>query len=144
MLPPSSSSYDKLSDDQKKQINQLAAIVKVKQVQVLNLNLMKATEVVKKVQQKLGNPKVLRMGSEANKFTLSTHTACWKKYKVRPAYGDPNPHASNPEFCVYDSLHRDYGYTNAWVDFLAEKINDEKEYASLYKIQTPVKQEVEQ
>jgi hypothetical protein len=40
--------YDKLSDEQMKQINQLTAIVKIKQVQVLNLNPMKAGEVVKK------------------------------------------------------------------------------------------------
>jgi len=87
------------------------------------------------VQQKLGNLKVLRVGGEANKFTSGTHTACWKKYKVRPAHGDSNPHAPNPEFCVYDSLHGDYGYTNAWVDFLVKKMSDEQEYSSLYKLQ---------
>ena len=128
--------YEKLSDEQKKQINQLAAIVKVKQVQVLNLNLMKAGAIVKKVQQKLGNPKVVRVGREVDRFTSGTHTACWKKYKARPAFGDPNPHATNPEFCVYDSLHRDYGYTEAWVDFLVEKVKDDAEYTSLYKMQT--------
>jgi hypothetical protein len=125
--------YDKLSDEQKKQINQLVAIIKLKQVPVLNLNLMKAGEVVKRVQQKLGNPKVLRMGREANKFTSGTHTACWKKYQARPLSGDPNPHATKPEYCVYDPLHKDYGYTNAWVDFLVEKVNDDAQYASLYK-----------
>jgi uncharacterized protein DUF3644 len=125
--------YDKLSEEEKKQVSQLAAIVKVKQVPILNLNLMKAAEVVKKVQQKLGNPKVTRSGAEGDKFTLGTHTACWKRYKVRPSLKDSNPQETNSQFCVYDRLHQDYGYTDAWVDFLVEKMRDEAEYRSLYK-----------
>lgn len=125
--------YDKLSDEQRKQVDQLAAIVKVKHVSVVNLNLMKVGDVVKKVKQKLGNPKVTRAEREVDKFTSGTHTICWKKYKVRPSSGAPNPYETDPRYCVYDSLHQDYGYTEAWVDFLIEKLNDEKEFASMYK-----------
>lgn len=102
---------------------------------MLNLNLIKAGDVVKKVQQKLGNPKVRRMGKEANKFTVGTHTAFWRKYHVRPSPGDSSPYATKPEYCVYDSLHKDYGYTDAWVDFLVDRMKDETEYLSLYKAQ---------
>jgi hypothetical protein len=78
------------------------------------------------------------MGHEANKFTSGTHTACWKKYKARPLHDDPNPHATNPTFCVYDLLHEDYGYTEAWVDFLVQKMKDEAEYNSLYKMHATI------
>jgi Protein of unknown function (DUF3644) len=129
--------YEKLSEEQKRQVDQLAAIVKVKHVPVLNLNLMKPGDVVKRVQQRLGNPKVIRGGREVDKFTPGTHTFCWKRYEVRPSGGNPNPYETNSKFCVYDPLHRDYGYTEAWVDYLVEKLKDEKEFASMYKIVEP-------
>ena len=125
--------YDKLPAEQKQQVDQLAAIVKVKHVPMLNLNLMKPGDVVNKVQQRLSNPKVMRGGREVNKFTPGTHTICWKKYKVRPIGGSPNPYETDSRYCVYDGLHQDYGYTQAWVDFLIEKLKDEAEYASMYK-----------
>lgn len=34
-------------------------------------------------------------------------------------------------------MHNDYGYTQAWVDFLVEKLQDEKEFDSLYKVVPP-------
>jgi len=124
--------YDKLSTEQRKQIDQLAAIVKVKHVPVFNLDLMKPGEVVKKVQQGLGNPKVKRGGKEVPKFTSDTHTRCWKKYNVRPAGGSPNPYATNPQYCVYDKLNGNYGFTPGWVEFLVAKLKDDAEFSSLY------------
>jgi hypothetical protein len=124
--------YDKLSMDQRKQIDQLAAIVKVKHVPVFNLDLIKPGEVVKKVQQGLGNPKIKRAGKEVSKFTSDTHTRCWKKYKVRPRGGSANPQATNPQYCVYDKLNGNYGYTPAWVEFLIEKLKNDSEFSALY------------
>lgn len=125
--------YDKLSTEEKTQVDQLAALVKVKHVPVVNPDLMKASEVVKKVQQGLGNAKVTRAGKEVNKFTSDTHIRCWKKYKVRPSGGSANPYDTNPQYCVYDKLHQDYAYTPAWVEFLIEKLKKETEFTSLYQ-----------
>lgn len=83
--------YDKLSMEQRKQIDQLAAIVKVKHVPVFNLDLMKPGEVIKKVQQGLGNPRVKRGGKTVDKFSSDVHTRCWKKYKVRPPSKSATP-----------------------------------------------------
>ena len=41
------------------------------------------------------------------------------------------------EFCVYDKMHDDYGYTQAWVDFLIGKLMDDAEFESLYKAVLP-------
>lgn len=125
--------YDKLSTEQRKQIDQLAAIVKIKHVPVYNLDLMKPGEVVKKVQHGLGNPKVKRGGKEVPKFTSDTHTRCWKKYKVRPDGGSANPLDTNPQYCVYDKLNGNYGYTQGWVEYLVDKLTVEAEFSSLYE-----------
>jgi hypothetical protein len=114
--------YDKLSDEEKKQLGHVVAMVKFKEVQVANPNIIRPGEVVKKVQQGLGNPKVTRYGKQVDKFTLDAHSRCWRKYKVRPPSGSTNPHETNWKYCVYDKMHDDYGYTQAWVDFLIENL----------------------
>ena len=60
-----------------------------------------------------------------------THIRCWRKYKVRPPGGSPNPQETDWKYCIYDKMHKDYGYTQAWVDFLIEKLNDPTEFDSL-------------
>jgi len=137
-LPVQFVHYDKLSEEERKQVAHLVAMVKFKEVPVANLNVMKAGEVVQKVQQAFGNPKVLRAGKEVNKFNLDTHTRCWRRYKIRPPSGRPNPQETNWKFCIYDKMHNDYGYTQAWVDFLVEKLKDPAEFDGLYKPAQPV------
>jgi hypothetical protein len=129
--------YDKLSEEERRQVEHLVAMVKFKEVPVSNLNLMKASEVVKKVQAGLGNPKIQRGSKQVDRFNLSIHAACWRKYKARPHSGSANPEQTDYRFCVYDKMHNDYGYTQAWVDFLIEKLRDPKEFDSLYKSVPP-------
>jgi len=129
--------YDKLSDDQRKQVSHLVAMVKFKEVPVVNLNIIKAGEVVKKVQAALGDPKIQRGKRLVDRFNLSVHAVCWRKYKARPASGSPNPEQTDYRYCTYDKMHNDYGFTEAWVDFLVEKLRDPKEFDSLYKVVPP-------
>ena len=124
--------YDKLSEDQKKQLGHVVAMIKFKSVPVLNPDTITPGAVVKKVQQGLGNPKIPRGLSSIDKFTVDTHTRCWKKYNVRPATGSTNPRETKPEFCVYDSLYGGYGYTQEWVDFLIKELKDENKFKLLY------------
>lgn len=123
-LPIQFVNYDKLSEDEKKQVSQLVALVKFKEIPVANLDTMRAGDVVKKVQAGLGNPKVERAGKSVDKFNLTIHARCWKRYKVRPASGSATPQQTDSKFCIYDKRHNDYGYTQAWVDFLIEKLKD--------------------
>jgi len=120
--------YDKLSDEDKKHVLQFGAMVKFKEVPVSNLDTMKAGDIVKRVQATLGNPKTDRGGKLVNKFNLSIHTRCWKRYKARPSSGSLTPQETNWQFCVYDKRHDDYGYTQAWLDFLIEKLKDTAEF----------------
>jgi hypothetical protein len=124
--------YDKLSEEQKKQLGHVVAMIKFKEMPVLNPDTITPGAVVKKVQQGLGNPKILRGSSHVNKFTVDAHTRCWRKYKVRPPSKSTNPRETKPEFCVYDSLYGGYGYTQGWVDFLIEELKDESKFESLY------------
>ena len=74
----------------------------------------------------------IRRCSAAEKKWTSVHRRCWRKFKVRPPTGSQNPEATDWKFCIYDEMHKDYGYTPAWVKFLVEKLKDEAEFESLY------------
>lgn len=109
-------------------------MVKFKEIPVANPDVMKPSDVVKKVQQELGNPMVTRGDKAVAKFNGDTHIRCWRKYKVRPPGGSPNPQETDWKYCIYDKMHNDYGYTQAWVDFLIEKLSDPAEFDSLSKV----------
>jgi hypothetical protein len=130
--------YDKLSEEERRQISHLVAMVKFKEVPISNLNVMKASQVAKKVQVALGNPKIQRGDRQVDRFNVSIHSICWKKYSVRPAPGASNPEKTDYRYCIYDRMHNDYGYTQAWVDFLIAKLRNENEFETLYKL-PPVK-----
>jgi hypothetical protein len=82
----------------------------------------KPTKVTKLVVSKTGKP-----------FTNNTHANAWRKYKARPKHKAKRPAETNREFCIYHPAHGDYTYSEKWVEFLVEKIADEKEYNSLRK-----------
>jgi hypothetical protein len=126
--------YDKLSEEQKEEISRFVAFIKYKQVPVSNADKMRPGEVIKKMQQGLGDPKVNRNNKQVDKFNSHTHRLCWKKYKVRPDGNSDIPEETNTKYCVYDKPHKDYVYTQDWVDFLIENLKDENEFNSLYKV----------
>ena len=125
--------YDKLSEEQKAELGKFVAMVKYKDNVVANIDKLKSGEVVNLVQQALGNRKIPRYPNPINKFNPDTHVRCWKKFKVRPDGKSKQPHQTNTKYCIYDKAHKDYLYTQEWVDYLIEKMKDESEYQSLYK-----------
>ena len=132
--------YDSLSEDQKSEFSKFALMTKTKEVSIANLDRFKPGYVVKKVQHGIGNLKVKRVINPKtgkctieNRFNLTTHTLFWKKYKVRPENGSAQPSKTKQEYCVYDGMHGDYGFTQKWIDFLIEKAKDDLEYKSLFK-----------
>jgi len=126
--------YDLLDEKEKSTVNRIATLVKYKykEVPMPNLDLLRPGKVVAKIQEALGNPKVIRSGVEGDRFTMDAHTRCWKKYEVRPSGGSENPQNTKKEYCIYDEPHDDYLYTSDWVLFLAEKLKSEAEFTSLY------------
>jgi hypothetical protein len=87
-------------------------------------NYLKVNQVIHKVQEGLGNKVV---------FNQTIHNKCWKKYKVRPERKSANPNKTDSRFCFYipGSTPYTYLYTQAWVNFLIEKLKDEDEFRSL-------------
>lgn len=124
--------YNKLTAQEKVNVDRIAALVKHKHVPVSNLDMLKPSTVVKRVQISLGNPKVYRRGKQIDKFTMDTHTRCWKRYEVRPDNGEANPANTRSNYCLYDLPNNQYLYTEGWVEFLVEKLSNDDEYNSLY------------
>lgn len=131
-LPVQFFHYDTLTPEQQAEVEKFAALVKFKNVGALNAGLLKPGEVVKAVQAGLGNIKIERNGKQIDKFNTDTHIRCWKHYKARPKSGVKKPDQTNPAYCSYDKAHKDYLYTQAWVNYLIDKMANEDEYAALY------------
>jgi hypothetical protein len=112
--------YDASKPEEMRHYEKVVAMIKPKEVQVANLGLLKPTQVANQVRDKLGKP-----------FTTYYHKLCYDHFKIRPPGGAPDPSACNPQFCVYDDLHKDYCYKPEWVDFLAQKLADPAIYENI-------------
>lgn len=133
VLPIQFFHYDKLSDQEKKDLSSFATMIKYKELPVANADKLKVSEVIKRVQHGLGNQKIQKGKKLINKFNTNTHTRCWRKYKVRPDSKSPKPELTERKFCIYDKPHNDYLYSQEWVDFLIETLKDDREFSALYK-----------
>ena len=134
VLPVQFVHYDKLTEAQRAELGKFVAMVKYKSVGVSNADTMKAKVVGQLVQIGLGNLKKKSANGKrlVDKFNTTTHTMCWKKYKIRPVGKYTQPELTESKYCIYDKPHNDYTYTQEWIDFLIEKMSDEKEYLSLF------------
>jgi hypothetical protein len=124
--------WDELSTDEQAATTKYVALVKNKEVPVVNADRLKAGDVVKRVETALGNPTVVRNGKTVPRFTQDAHTRAWKHFTARPTKGTAKPSATKPQWCSYDKAHGDYVYTEAWVKHLAEFLSSENGWASLY------------
>jgi hypothetical protein len=105
--------YDPSKPEEMRNYEKVVAMIKPKEVLIANLGLLKPTQVAQQVAAKLGK-----------RFTTYDHKLCYEHFKIRPPGGAPDPSACNPQFCIYDDLHKDYCYKAEWVDFLAQKLGD--------------------
>lgn len=71
------------------------------------------SEAVEKIAQKSGMP-----------FNVYQHTNAWKQYKARPESNSLDPSNTKKEWCVYHPVHKDYTYSDKWVDFVADKLSN--------------------
>jgi hypothetical protein len=120
-LPIQFVQFDKLNPEERAKLEDLVSIVKVKTRNIQNADGFMAKAVVVAVQKAIDNPSVVRQGRTVPLFNLSTHTRCWKLFSVRPRHGASHPEATNEQYCLYDNAHKDYTYTQAWVDHLIEE-----------------------
>ena len=123
-LPVQFFKYDELSEDEKKNVRRFSTLIKEKIVErnVSGKDLFLPSEVVKQVQENLGNQK---NGKGKDLFNLNVHLKCWKYYNVRPDSKSKTPNKTEPKFCIYDKKDKNYGYTKEWVDKLTEELKKE-------------------
>lgn len=112
--------YDPSKPEEMRQYEKVVAMIKPKEVQIANLGLLKATQVAQHVAAKLGK-----------RFTNYDLKLCYEHFKIRPPNGAPDPSACNPQFCVYDDLHKDYCYKREWATFLVQKLSDPVLYKNI-------------
>ncbi|HZV06865.1 MAG TPA: DUF3644 domain-containing protein [Gemmataceae bacterium] len=65
------------------------------------------------------------------RFNGHNHTQAWRKFKVRPRAGAAKPDATNKEYCIYHAAHKDYTYSERWVEFLVAQIATEEGYSGI-------------
>lgn len=111
--------YDSTKPEEMRRYEHLVAMIKPKEILVTNVGLLKAGEVVRQVGTKLGK-----------KFTHHIHGLCYRHFNARPAGVNPSPGSWDSRYCQYDALHKDYGYSQAWIDFLIAKLSD----ATIYDV----------
>lgn len=90
-------------------LQHITAIVKDKRVviEAKNVGKIRARKVVEKVKDQT------RID-----FNQYDHKCFYTIFAVRPPGRDPNPDATDTEYCHYDQVHKDYIYQDSWVDFI--------------------------
>ncbi len=104
--------YDVNKKEDMELLERHITIIKEKNVQVANQGKFKPTAIVNEVKDKIKKP-----------FSMHNHTMAFKFYGVRV-----QPNKCKVEFCQYDEPHKDYVYTQKWIDFLIEKLSNDEEY----------------
>lgn len=64
------------------------------------------------------------------RFTSNHFLRAWQIKEIRPVNGDEHPERTDEKYCVYDSLSRSYGYTEAWVKHLIKQCSTDGGFLS--------------
>lgn len=64
-------------------------------------------------------------------FTTNDHQLAWKKFGARPRSGAKKPEDCKKDFCYYHAAHKDYTYSDKWVEFLTNLAINPDELADL-------------
>lgn len=108
------------SQEELQRLEKLNVLIREKRIPIANLDLIRPGEVVERVAAAI-----------PFRFTMTNHTEAWRHFEVRPPYGDANPERTLSEYCVFDSAHADYVYTNAWVQKLIREFSDAKTFQAI-------------
>ncbi len=106
---------DEASQDELERLERLNVLLKEKHIPIQNPYFFKPGRLLEAIQ-----PRV------PFRTNMSHHTAVWKHYNVRPAHGASKPECTKSLYRIYDGVHGDYVYTEAWVDELTADFSDKK------------------
>lgn len=96
---------DEASEEELSRLERLNVLIREKRIPIANLDLLKPSEVVRKINERC-----------PYRVSLRAHTDAWRHFQVRPRTGALYPDRCKTEYCIYDKPHGDYLYTNAWVE----------------------------
>ena len=117
--------YDSNRPEEMEKCEKRVAFIKEKQIPVVNPGKLKPGDVSQRIRDALGIT-----------FHPSTHHAwCWKYYNVRPESNSDHPEKTEIKYCQYDPVHKDYVYTEEWVEFLILELSDPIRRMEILKIE---------
>jgi hypothetical protein len=108
---------DEASPEELERLQKLNVLIREKTIPIANLHLHKPSDVVEQVSAIL-----------PHEFNQHHHTCAWKHFTSRPASKAPKRERTDSRYCVYDAAHRDYLYTDAWVDKLIDELSDPTQF----------------
>lgn len=111
---------DQVTPELADELQRLGVVTKLRRTPVASDDLLRPKEVVNLVAERL-----------PHRFTMDTHTRCWKHFRVRHTKGAGEPEATNGDFCRWDRLLGGYGYTQAWVEKLVKDLSDPDTYQAV-------------
>lgn len=121
--------YDPTNPEEQEKYKKVVALIKQKQVPVRNPGALKPSDVCNRINEFFeisGN----------QKFSASYHhSKCWKHYKVRPEPSNQNPTETNLKYCHYDAAHKDYLYTDEWVEFLKSELSESSKVMNIFGVE---------
>lgn len=100
-----------LTPEQREHVQAGTVLIRDRHIEVANVDRLRPSEVVAKVQTVWAG------------FNLYYHTLAYRFYKVRPKGNSEHPEATDTRYCFFDVVHRDYTYTQAWVDKLRSELD---------------------
>lgn len=102
--------YDENNPEEMEKYDKAIIAIKEKMVPVANADRYKPAKVLEQYNKTTGKQK-----------HMAWHTSMWQKYQVRPSSNTSNKFNCKTEYCIYDSPHGDYVYTEKWIELLVEK-----------------------
>ncbi|MGI9372008.1 MAG: DUF3644 domain-containing protein, partial [Hyphomicrobiales bacterium] len=57
-------------------------------------------------------------------YNMHQHIQAWKRHKVRPDSGSKRRDKTDPDYCIYHKAHKDYTYSDKWVELLVSEFED--------------------
>jgi hypothetical protein len=129
---------NQLTEEQRTEMAKVISFTreKVVEIPVVNKGYLRPGMVVKRVMAGLGQPykKDRFSPTVSNAFTQNVHGWCCSEYNIRPPSGSPDRSRTDKRYCLYDEVHNDYLYTEAWVDYLIEKLSDKAEFERILNL----------
>ena len=110
--------YDPSEPEEMESLRQHVALIKDRQVPVVNPGRYKPSQVARLVEEAVARP-----------FSVHNHRQAYLMYEIR-ATGEA-PDSCDTKFCQFDAVHKDYVYTQEWVDLLVKRMADDTEYGKV-------------